>query len=101
MHPLCARCRSNEDWGKSQFVYDRQTAVTLAAEVAALGGRVACISCPTLFRTLKARRACVSLAHVARPRSRRANALTCVCAAQLPRWRAGRPPGRGVPPAGV
>jgi hypothetical protein len=45
-----------EDWGKSQFYYDDATAATLATEVAALGGSVACISCPTLFRTLKARR---------------------------------------------
>lgn len=39
----------------SQFYYDDATAETLAQEVAALGGPVACVSCPTLFRTLKAR----------------------------------------------
>lgn len=50
---------SGEDWGKSQFIYDKHTAQTVAAEVAALGGSVACVSCPTLFRTLKARRAAI------------------------------------------
>ena len=45
----------SEDWGKSQFIYTEETAGTVAAEVARLcpaGGRVACVSCPTLFRTL-------------------------------------------------
>lgn len=44
-----------EDWGKSQFIYDAATAQTLAREVArrAAGGRVACVSCPTLFRALR------------------------------------------------
>ena len=41
-----------EDWGKSQFVYTAGTAATLAAECARLGTSVACVSCPTLFRTL-------------------------------------------------
>ena len=41
----------------SQFWYDEHTARTLAAEVARMGGRVACIACPSLFRQLKARAA--------------------------------------------
>jgi len=47
----------SEDWGKSQFIYDPATAQTLAGEVAqrAGGGRVACVSCPTLFRVLRER----------------------------------------------
>lgn len=45
-----------EDWGKSQFIYTPETASAVAAEVARLcpaGGAVACVSCPTLFRTLQ------------------------------------------------
>ncbi|XP_057805219.1 uncharacterized protein LOC131020440 [Salvia miltiorrhiza] len=47
-----------EDWRLSQFWYDRQTAETIAAEVAALSEtlpspRVSCIACPTLYAYLK------------------------------------------------
>lgn len=47
-----------EDWRLSQFWYDRQTAETVAAEVAALAEtlpspRVSCIACPTLYAYLK------------------------------------------------
>lgn len=44
---------STENWGLSQFHYDSLTASTVARAVAAFGGRVACVSCPTLFRELK------------------------------------------------
>ena len=44
---------STENWGLSQFHYDSLTASTVARAVAALGGRVVCVSCPTLFRELK------------------------------------------------
>ncbi|KAI3447360.1 hypothetical protein Pfo_004025 [Paulownia fortunei] len=47
-----------EDWRLSQFWYDRQTAETIAAEVATLcetlsSPRVSCIACPTLYAYLK------------------------------------------------
>lgn len=47
-----------EDWRLSQFWYDRRTAETIAAEVAALcetipSPRVSCIACPTLYAYLK------------------------------------------------
>jgi len=46
---------ASEDWSKSQFVYTQDTASAVATEVFRLcppGGSVACVSCPTLFRTL-------------------------------------------------
>ncbi|MQM10212.1 hypothetical protein Taro_043103 [Colocasia esculenta] len=47
----------SEDWGLSQFWYDRETAETVAAEVvrlcAAAGSLVACVACPTLYAYLK------------------------------------------------
>jgi hypothetical protein len=49
----CADPFSTENWGLSQFHYDSLTASTVARAVAALGSRVACVSCPTLFRVLK------------------------------------------------
>jgi hypothetical protein len=44
-----------ENWQLSQFWYDDTTAMVLAEEAvrASEGGRVACISCPTLFLKLK------------------------------------------------
>lgn len=47
-----------ENWRLSQFWYDRQTAETIAAEVATLcesipSPRVSCIACPTLYAYLK------------------------------------------------
>ncbi|KAK6126584.1 hypothetical protein DH2020_039673 [Rehmannia glutinosa] len=47
-----------EDWRLSQFWYDRQTAETIAAEVATLcdtlsSPRASCIACPTLYAYLK------------------------------------------------
>ncbi|XP_047972442.1 EEF1A lysine methyltransferase 1 [Salvia hispanica] len=47
-----------ENWNLSQFWYNRQTAETIAAEVAALSEtlispRVVCIACPTLYAYLK------------------------------------------------
>ncbi|EYU38724.1 hypothetical protein MIMGU_mgv1a012685mg [Erythranthe guttata] len=47
-----------EDWRLSQFWYDRETAETIAAEVATLcetlaSPRVSCIACPTLYAYLK------------------------------------------------
>ncbi|GER45749.1 N(6)-adenine-specific DNA methyltransferase 2 [Striga asiatica] len=47
-----------EDWRLSQFWYDRRTAETVAAEVAALcetlsSPRVSCIACPTLYAYFK------------------------------------------------
>ncbi|KAL0337101.1 UNVERIFIED_CONTAM: EEF1A lysine methyltransferase 1 [Sesamum calycinum] len=49
-----------EDWRLSQFWYDRRTAETVAAEVAALcqtlpSPRVSCIACPTLYAYLKSK----------------------------------------------
>ncbi|CAD7704878.1 unnamed protein product [Ostreobium quekettii] len=44
-----------EDWGLSQFWYTEETAMAVAEEVANIvgtDGRVACISCPSLFRSL-------------------------------------------------
>ena len=49
----------NEDWQLSQFWYDDQTALELANEVIRLAGlncevaSIACISCPTLFITIR------------------------------------------------
>lgn len=44
---------SVEDWNLSQFHYTEATAASLAAQVATLGGRCACVSCPTLFAALR------------------------------------------------
>lgn len=49
-----------EDWGLSQFWYDRDTAETVAKEVLTLchsldSPSVACIACPTLYAYLKVR----------------------------------------------
>ncbi len=46
----------SEDWQLSQFWYDKATAEALAEEclrAAGEGGRVACVSCPTLFLALR------------------------------------------------
>ncbi|CAN7989229.1 unnamed protein product, partial [Ixodes hexagonus] len=44
-----------EDWQLSQFWYSDETALTLAREAlrAAEGGKIVCISCPTLYQKLK------------------------------------------------
>lgn len=45
-----------EDWALSQFHYTDETARRVAGEVARVcgaGGRVACVSCPTLFAALQ------------------------------------------------
>lgn len=39
----------------SQFWYDEETARTMAAEVKRLGGRVACLACPSLYRQMMVR----------------------------------------------
>lgn len=39
----------------SQFWYDELTAKNMAAEVKRLGGRVACLACPSLYRQMMAR----------------------------------------------
>jgi EEF1A lysine methyltransferase 1 len=47
---------ATENWALSQFHYDSDTARTVAQAVVKLagsGGRVCCVSCPTLFRELK------------------------------------------------
>ncbi|XP_018595462.1 EEF1A lysine methyltransferase 1 [Scleropages formosus] len=50
----------DEDWSKSQFWYGEETAERLAEEVAreaGEGGRVACVSTPSVYQKLKQRRA--------------------------------------------
>eukprot|EP00743_Colponemidia_sp_Colp-15_P005831 GILK01006266.1.p1 GENE.GILK01006266.1~~GILK01006266.1.p1 ORF type:complete len:235 (+),score=28.03 GILK01006266.1:38-706(+) len=44
----------SEDWGLSQFWYDKHTSETLADEVLELanGARIACLSAPSVFRAL-------------------------------------------------
>ncbi|KAG7265291.1 hypothetical protein CRUP_032444 [Coryphaenoides rupestris] len=45
-----------EDWGMSQFWYDDETATRLAEEViheAGDGGRIACVSAPSVYQKLK------------------------------------------------
>ncbi|XP_072021955.1 EEF1A lysine methyltransferase 1-like [Amphiura filiformis] len=45
-----------EDWQLSQFWYDEQTSEVLAKEVLAAAGengRIACVSCPTLYQKLQ------------------------------------------------
>ncbi|XP_048095230.1 LOW QUALITY PROTEIN: EEF1A lysine methyltransferase 1 [Alosa alosa] len=45
-----------EDWGMSQFWYNEETALRLAEEAiqqAGKGGRIACLSCPSVYQRLK------------------------------------------------
>merc|ERR1719516_853505 len=45
----------SEDWQLSQFWYTESTALALAREALAAagdGGRIACVSCPTLYKAV-------------------------------------------------